>query len=315
MVDAPLGAQPIRCMSVDVEEYFHIEAVRGEIGPANWHRWPRRVEASMDRLLALLHQLDRRATLFFLGDVARHQPRLVRRCAEAGHEIASHGTNHERLHRLTPDTFRDDLLESRKRLEDLTGQPVLGYRAPTWSVTWRTAWALDVLAEAGFAYDASVFPVRHPWYGIPHAPDRPFMVRSHPDAAALLELPPLTWRVGRRNIAVAGGGYFRLLPLALMRRGLEQAAGQGRPAILYFHPWEFDPDLPRLPLGALGRVRTYTGLGRALGRLERILRLPGTWRPIAEDLDTFRGAAQQRDVVTLHPGPVPVRGRAAVSSA
>lgn len=256
----------------------------------------------MDRLLELFASLDRRATLFFLGDFARHHPGLVKRAAAAGHEIASHGNMHERLHRLAPDTLQQDLADSRKILEDLAGAPVLGFRAPTWSVTRQTAWALDVIAEAGFAYDASIFPVHHPWYGVPDAPDRPFFVRGRDNGPCMLELPPLTLQLEQYRLAVAGGGYFRLLPLALMKWGLRQAARDKRPAILYFHPWEFDPGFPRLPLSTLGRIRTCTGRRRSLAKLKTILELPGTWRPIADDLHLFRALAGERQPMTLLPG-------------
>jgi len=181
-------------------------------------------------------------------------------------------------------------------------------RAPTFSVVPQTAWAIDVLAEAGFQYDASVFPVKHQWYGVPGAPDRPFLIQG-PDGGRLLEVPPLTWSPGGvlkpiaasrgGKLPVAGGGYFRLLPLWFMKRGLRQAAQQGRPAILYFHPWEFDPDMPRMPLSFTGRLRTYTGLKSALSNLESIMATPGRWRPIAQGLDEFRTQAESTAVFDL----------------
>lgn len=288
---------PLRYLTLDVEEYFHIEAAHQQIPRSSWRDWPRRVQGQMDSILALLEEQGVRGTFFFLGDVAAQNRPLVRQCADAGHEIASHGHMHDRLHRLTPETFREDLLASKHLLEDIVGKPVLGYRAPTWSITRQTAWAIDVLAEAGFAYDASIFPVRHPWYGIPEAPLSPFYVQrtdAGEGGRSLLELPPLVWRVAGRHLAAAGGGYFRLLPLGLMKQGLKQAASERRPAILYFHPWEFDPDLPRMPLSATGRLRTYTGLSSALRRLKRILAMPGSWQPIAEDLPQLQAAAAGR---------------------
>ena len=158
------------------------------------------------------------------------------------------------------------MTEGKHCLEDQTGRAVLGYRAPTWSVTRQTSWAVEVLANAGFAYDASVFPVRHPSYGVPEAPDRPYYLRGEETGARMLEVPPLTWRVAGKHLAVAGGGYFRLLPLGLMKRGLRQAAAEQRPAILYFHPWEFDPDMPRLPLSLAGRLRDVYGIKVGGGR-------------------------------------------------
>lgn len=287
------GQPAIRCLSIDVEEYFHIEAAHSIISRQDWERWPSRAELNIELLLTLLHRHGRPATFFILGDVARRLPTLARRIAQAGHEIASHGTNHDRLHRLNPDTFRRDLSDSKKLLEDQVGQALIGYRAPTFSVVPQTAWAIDVLLELGFRYDASIFPVRHPWYGVPTAPLTPFRVAARAGGPTLLEVPPLVWRVWGRQIAVAGGGYFRLLPLTFMKRGLEQAACETRPAILYFHPWEFDPDMPRMPLSRLGIIRTYTGLKSAAARLESIMRQPATWTTIAQSLPAFEAMASR----------------------
>lgn len=289
---------PLRCVSMDVEEYFHIEAAYTTIGPSRWKDWPSRIQASMDLLLEMFSRQNRKGTFFILGDVARSHPRLAAQVAAAGHEIASHGTMHDRLHRLNPQTFREDLLTSKKLLEDQTGQRVIGYRAPTFSVVPQTAWAIDVLLDAGFEYDASIFPVRHPSYGVPDAPDEPFMVQG-PSGRSLLELPPLTWKLGKKKLAVAGGGYFRLLPLELMRRGLRQAAKDHRPAILYFHPWEFDPGLPRMPLPLLNKVRTYTGLKSAARKLEHILAQPARWVRLCDEIPRFKAAALQANPYKL----------------
>jgi len=285
---------PIRCLSIDVEEYFQIEAARHVVARDRWFQWPTRVEASMDTLLQLFADAGVRATLFILGNVAELHPDLVHRCAAAGHEIASHGTWHERLHRLNPAEFREDVHRSRAILEDLTGRRVLGYRAPTWSITRDTAWALDVLADLGFLYDASIFPTTHPQYGVPDAPIEPRFVRNGEHGLSLLEVPPLVWRTLGRNVPVAGGGYFRLLPLTMMKRGIEQAAQEQRPAVLYFHPWEFDPDMPRLPLGFTGRLRTYTGLRRSLDRLRHIITSFDGWMTIEQALPACRAMAQQQ---------------------
>ncbi len=297
---APNG-KPWRCVSIDVEEYFHIEAAHGTIPKAQWECWPSRVERNMDLLLSLFDRFNQRGTFFVLGHVAMRHPRLVRRIADAGHEVASHGTWHDRLHRLDPDTFQQDLLTSKHMLEDQSGQAVIGYRAPTFSIVPKTAWAIDVLIECGFKYDASIFPVRHHWYGVPKAPDRPFNVQARPDGPTLLEVPPLTLAVGSRKLPVAGGGYFRLLPLWLMRRGLAQAQAQQRPAVLYFHPWEFDPDTPRMPLPLLGRIRTYKGLSGATQRLESIMEQPGQWSPIAHALSSLERIAASGSTFCLQP--------------
>ncbi len=299
------SAAPIRCISIDVEEYFQIEAAYDAVGPGRWDDWPSRVERNMDLLFDLFDRTGCRATFFFLGSIAKRHPKLARRCVQLGHEVGSHGSMHDRLHRLTAESMLCDVCESKRVLEDQTGRPVLGYRAPTWSVTRQTSWAVDVLAEAGLRYDASVFPVSHPSYGVPDAPDRPYFIRSSATGKRLLELPPLTWRVGGKNLAVAGGGYFRLLPLSLMKRGLRQAAVEKRPAVLYFHPWEFDPGMPKMPLSATGRLRTYTGLKSAAKKLEHVIQAfdesgaQSTWRPIAEHLETFEDIAENAGVFTL----------------
>ena len=308
--DRAQSALPLRCVTVDVEEYFHIEAARGHVRRDQWDDWPSRAERNVDLLLDHFDRHGQLGTFFILGHVARRHPQLVKRIAQAGHEIASHGTGHDRLHRLDPNTFGQDLTEGKKLIEDQTGQRIVGYRAPTFSIVPQTAWAIDVLVEAGFEYDASIFPVRHPWYGVPTAPLEPFMVRNGGDGPALLEVPPLVWRVFGRHLPVAGGGYFRLLPLAFMNRGLVQAQRRGRPAVLYFHPWEFDPGMPRMPLSRLGRVRTYTGLARAADRLDLIMSQPARWLPISAGLDEWRGLAEQRPVFDLaSAGSEKVSGR------
>lgn len=291
------GAQ--RCLSVDVEEYFHIEAAYRTIPRADWDQWPSRVEASVDLLLDLFARHGRPATFFILGHVAKRHPAMVRRIAQAGHEIASHGTGHDRLHRLTVESFREDLHASKALLEDLTGQQVTGYRAPTFSVTPPTAWAVDVLLDEGFTYDGSIFPVRHPSYGVPSAPNKPFMVQSRADGESLLELPPLTLTWGGKNLPVAGGGYFRLLPMWFMKRGLKEAAVAGRPAVLYFHPWEFDPGIPAMGLPLTGRLRTYTGLKSAARKLESIIRHDADWLTMAQVAQQWRSYAQSQPVFTL----------------
>jgi len=296
-----------RVLTIDVEEYFHIEAAYTAIGPGKWNDWPTRVEASVDLLLELFDRHKRPGTFFILGDAAKRCPGMARKIADAGHEIASHGTNHDRLHRLSPDTFREDLLASKKLLEDQTGKKVIGYRAPTFSVVPQTAWAIDVLVDSGFEYDASIFPVRHPWYGVPDAPDRPFIVKGTSDGKSILEVPALTWSptgplkliTRDKKLPVAGGGYFRLLPLWFMRKGLAQATSQQRPAILYFHPWEFDPEFPKMPLSRTGRIRTYTGLRSAAAKLESIMKHDADWQTMADALPSFRAIAEQGEPYVL----------------
>jgi polysaccharide deacetylase family protein (PEP-CTERM system associated) len=260
-------------LSFDVEEHHRIEAAAGmSVSGASQARYLDQVESATDWLLELLDEHAVQATFFVLGTVAAGRPALVRRIHAQGHEIASHGWGHDHLSRLTAGAFRDDVRRSKQKLEDTAGAAVLGYRAPTFSITPRTAWAIDVLAELGFVYDSSIYPVRHDRYGAPDAPRQPFVVRG--PRCTLLELPPATLRVGPMRLPVGGGGYFRLLPLGLFDEAIDQTRRECSPAVtmLYFHPWEFEPRQERLPLRGLNRWRTYVGLYRSRTRLRRLLR-------------------------------------------
>lgn len=266
------NAAPLDCLlTFDVEEYFQIEAARGVVSSDEWNRYESRVEGVMDWLLETLDTHQTRATFFVLGWIARKYPQMVRRIAELGHEIASHGDMHDRLHRLTPESFREDMLRSKLTLEDITSCSVRGYRAPTFSLMRETEYAVDVLIEAGFEYDSSVQPIRHPHYGVYDAPVAPYLLHGR-GGGRLLEIPPLCYERGRMRLPVAGGGYFRLFPLGVMNAGIRRARAELRPAMLYFHPWEFDEHQPRLPLKGVNRFRTYVGLKRTRRRLEALLK-------------------------------------------
>ncbi len=261
-------------VSFDVEEHHRIEAAVGlEVGPELRAEYGARMERATRELLDHLARANALATFYVVGEIARTHPQLVRDIHAAGHEVGSHSFDHRRVHRFTPDTFRADLRASKGALEQATGAPVFGFRAPTFSVTRETAWAIDVLAEEGFEYDSSIFPVHHDRYGVPDAPRGPFLVTGR--ERELLELPPLTLRALGLNLPVAGGGYFRLFPLGFMKAGLRQAARAAdrgpQVGMLYFHPWEFDPGQPRLPLARLARWRTYVGVTRTANRLARLL--------------------------------------------
>lgn len=265
-------------LSFDVEEHDRIEAAAGLAVPADlkWE-YAARMEQATRRLLAQLAAASTLATFYVVGEIAVSHPGLVRDIAAAGHEVGSHSWSHRRVHRFTPDEFRDDLRRSIDALSTAAGVPVRGFRAPTFSVVRRTAWAVDVLAGSGLAYDTSVFPVRHDRYGVPDAPRVPFHLRNSPGGGAsgvrsIVELPMATWRLPGYSVPVAGGGYFRLLPLWAIEAGIDQLTRQKSPlAMLYFHPWEFDPTMPRLPLGGLARFRTYVGIGKTEARLARLL--------------------------------------------
>jgi polysaccharide deacetylase family protein (PEP-CTERM system associated) len=266
-------------LSFDVEEHFRIEAAAGITLPEPLKRdYARRMEDRTKLILDRLAARSAAATFFVVGEIARTHPGLVRDIAAAGHEVASHSWDHRRVHRFDPASFREDLRKSKDALEQAAGSAVVGFRAPTFSIVRETGWAIDVLAECGFAYDSSIFPVRHDRYGIPAAPRAPF--RAVGRERSILELPPATYRVMGQNLPVAGGGYFRLFPPAVMRAGIRQRAAKTVPpvAMLYFHPWEFDPDQPRLPLKRLSRWRTYVGSGKSMSRLERLMGQPYTFK-------------------------------------
>jgi polysaccharide deacetylase family protein (PEP-CTERM system associated) len=261
----------LNAMTVDVEDYFHVSALAASAPRERWDGFESRVERNTSRLLDLFDEFGVRVTCFVLGWVADRHPQVVKAITARGHEVASHGYWHQLVYDLTPEAFRDDVRRSRALLQDLSGQRVDGYRAPSFSITRRSLWALDVLVEEGYTYDASIFPVRHDRYGIPDAPRHAYRVDRA--AGPLTELPPSTATLAGQNVAVAGGGYFRLLPYAWTRWGIDRLnAVEQRPAIFYLHPWEVDPDQPRLQASALSRIRHYTNLGRTEDRLRRLLR-------------------------------------------
>jgi polysaccharide deacetylase family protein (PEP-CTERM system associated) len=269
----PATAAPPRVIvSFDVEEHYRIEAAAGlTVDATRKAAYAERMEDSTRWLLDCLAKRDIRASFYVVGEIARDRPSLIKAMQRAGHEVGSHSWDHRRIHVHTPASFREDVRTSKDAIEQVTGEAVAGYRAPTFSVVAQTAWALDELAELGLRYDSSIYPVRHDRYGVPDAPRAPFYAVG--ERHAMLELPPMTLRLPGANLPVGGGGYFRLFPLAVMKHALRQTARQCRPAVamLYFHPWEFDPGQQRLPLGRMSRWRTYVGIGRSRGRLETLL--------------------------------------------
>lgn len=265
------GVFPI-VLSFDVEEHDRIEAAADlDVGPALKAHYRDRLDETTRWLLDTLDRAEVRATFFVVGQVALSNPDLVRAISAAGHEVASHGWDHRRVLGMEPDEFREDVYRSQDTLEQITGAAVVGYRAPTFSIVPETAWALDVLAELDMQYDSSIYPVRHDRYGVPGAPRAPFLARG--ERESILELPPTTLRVGGMNVPMGGGGYFRLFPLWLTDLALWQTRANCRPAVamLYFHPWEFDPEQPRLPMGRLNRFRTYVGVNRNRDRFIDLL--------------------------------------------
>jgi polysaccharide deacetylase family protein (PEP-CTERM system associated) len=270
---APRAGAPgiLNALTVDVEEYYHAtivqEAVRGGARCA----FESRVVPAADRLLSLLADHRVTATLFVLGEVAAAHPQLIRRMASLGHEIACHGYSHTRISSLTRQQFRSDIARAKGLLEDLTSEPVVGYRAPDFSLPLDPAWVYDTLAALGFTYDSSVYPIRHDRYGDPSAPRAPYALRTGA-ASPLVELPVGTLRLMGANLPIGGGGYFRLLPLGFVRWGIRRVnRGEHRPVVFYVHPWELDPDQPSVPMPAAQRFRHYVGLRRTQQKLAALL--------------------------------------------
>lgn len=262
------GTEPTHILSFDVEEYFHVQAAAMNVDQSP--DFPNRLGPVVERILERLDAAGASATFFVLGRVARTQAGLVRTIAHAGHEIAAHSLDHTMITHMTRDQFRDDVRANRSQLEDLTGRPVIGYRAPTFSITNHTAWALDVLAEQGFEYDSSIFPIRHDRYGIAAAPPNPH-VAVGPGGTRILEIPPLTWRAWGKNWPVGGGGYLRLLPAWVTVGALRRAARRGDCGMIYVHPWELDAGQPVLPMGRVARWRHRVGLQSTAAKLKKLL--------------------------------------------
>jgi polysaccharide deacetylase family protein (PEP-CTERM system associated) len=272
-VNAPaafLPSMPINGLSVDVEDWFQVGAFETVIARDLWDGLDCRVERNCETVLQLFDEAGVKATFFTLGWVARRYPAMMRRIAATGHEVASHGWDHARVHTLDPTRFAADLKRTREELEDITGQAVQGYRAPSFSIDARDPWAHRVLAEQGYRYSSSVAPIVHDHYGWPEAPR--FAFRPVP-GSDLLELPVATAEFAGRRIAAGGGGFFRVLPYALSRWAIRQVnRREGRPAVFYFHPWEIDPEQPRVGTASLrSKMRHYTNLGTMHEKLKQLI--------------------------------------------
>jgi polysaccharide deacetylase family protein (PEP-CTERM system associated) len=258
----------VNALSIDVEDYFQVSAFAPHVPRGAWDTMECRVERNVERILALLAGENAKATFFTLGWIAERYPELVRRIADAGHEVASHGFAHRRASEQTPDEFLADIRLAKAILEDISGCEVRGYRAPSFSIGKANTWAFDAIAEAGYRYSSSLYPIRHDHYGVPDAPRFAHAVRP-----ALLEIPVATVRVLRANWPAGGGGYFRLAPYALSKWSIRRINARDRqPAMFYFHPWELDPDQPRVAgAGAKARFRHYLNLRRMAPRLSRLV--------------------------------------------
>ena len=267
VIDTAAPARIKHFFTVDVEEYFQVVALAPYAPMSSWETFESRVEPAIDRLLALMAEHGATGTFFTVGWVAERHPAMVKRIAAAGHELASHTYDHVRITHQTPDAFRESIRRTKSILEDLSGAPVLGFRAPSFSIVRGTEWALDLLIEEGHRYDSSLFPVSRSGYGYvggqrdPHWIDRP--------AGRIAEIPPATLHLLGQTLPAAGGAYFRILPPVLVHSALRSSAERGVPGTFYIHPWEWDPGQPRLAVPFLTRVRHYAGQAGTFGRLER----------------------------------------------
>ncbi len=258
-------------LTVDVEEWFHPEAVQNQFPPETWDKQEKRVEPLIDKLLDLFAQYNARATFFVLGWVAERNPQIVKNIVAAGHEIASHSYSHRMVTRMTPEEFDEDLKKSVQVLQDISGKKVRGFRAPTFSITKQNLWAFDILIQNGLEYDSSIYPIWHDRYGIPDAPRSPFLFQGQ-NGQQIAEFTMPTIQIGSKNLPFGGGGYLRLLPLWFTMFGIRRFNNEGQSAIIYMHPWEFDPEQPRLPMGKLQSFRHYGKIKHNFAKLTHLLK-------------------------------------------
>ena len=285
--------KPIHCLSFDVEEHFQVSAFESPMRRRHWVQFESRVERNTNKLLDLLADRRVHATFFVLGRVAERHPGLVRRIVEEAHEVASHGYAHELVTAQTPAAFREDVRKAKKILEDLIGQLVQGYRAPSFSITRDKMWALPILAEEGYTYDSSIFPVLHPTYGIPHA--TPYSHQVSTETGVLWEIPLSTVNIFGLRVPIAGGGYFRLFPYPLLRQLLKKIERTGHPLVMYLHPWELDPDQPRMPGPMLSKFRHYVNLHKTETRLVSLIE-DFRFAPIREAIAPIRRRCHEQEV-------------------
>ena len=285
----------LNALTVDVEDYFHVQAFAGVVRQTDWERYPSRVEQNTYRLLELFSSKRVRATFFVLGWVAERFPGLVQAIGKAGHRIGCHGYAHQVIYESNDVDFRNDVRRAKQIIEDITGTRIISYRAPSYSITAETLWAVEVLGEEGFEYDSSIFPVRHDNYGIPDAPRFPYIKRLK-CGRQINEFPPSTLRFLGNNIPIAGGGYLRLFPYKLTAWAINYLNKTERqPAMVYLHPWEIDPDQPRISASWLSRFRHYKNLDSTETKCQKLLDA-FSWGPMEEVLlqrmpESFRGCA------------------------
>jgi len=284
----------LNALTVDVEDYYQVEAFAGVVRREDWPNWESRVERNTKLLLEMFARHSVRGTFFTLGYVAEQHPQLIREIAESGHEIACHSYYHRLVYSQTPDEFRQDLRNAKHRLEDLIGATVIGYRAPSYSITAQSLWALDILIEEGFSYDSSIFPVHHDRYGMPDAERFPHVL--HRPTGEIVEFPPSTVRMGGTNLPISGGGYFRLYPYSLFRLGWQKInRTEAESAIFFLHPWEVDPDQPIVPGTRLNIWRHRVNLSQTQRKLERLLK-DFAFAPVREILAKRNLGLQTREM-------------------
>lgn len=287
-------ARQLNALTVDVEDYYQVEAFAKVVRREDWPKWESRVERNTKLLLEMFARHNVRGTFFTLGYVAEQHPQLIREIARAGHEIACHSYYHRLVYSQTPEEFRQDLRQAKQRLEDLTGAAVIGYRAPSYSITAQSLWALDILIEEGFSYDSSIFPVHHDRYGMPDAERFPHVL--HRSTGEIIEFPPSTVRIGSTNIPISGGGYFRLYPYRLFRLGWQRInRSEAESAIFFLHPWEVDADQPIVPGTRLNILRHRVNLKHTERKLERLLK-DFTFTSVAQVLANRNLGLQTREL-------------------
>lgn len=258
-------------LTIDVEDYYHVSAFESIIKFEDWGRFESRVEKNTLKILELLNTFKIKATFFILGWIAERSPQMVKEIQKEGHEIACHGYRHQLVYEIGPERFREDITRSKRILEDIIGKEVIGYRAPSYSITKKSLWGLSILAEEGFKYDSSIFPIRHDRYGIPDFSRFSKKINLN-GKGEILEIPLSTIQLFGKNIPIAGGGYLRLLPVRFIEWGIRSLnKKENQPAIIYFHPWEIDPEQPKLNGSRVSVFRHHVNIGKTFSKLKRLL--------------------------------------------
>ncbi len=262
----------LNALTIDLEEYYHVAAFDHIIDKHNWENMESRIERNLEKILSILDEYKVKATFFTLGWVAERNPILIRTILNEEHEIASHGFNHTMINHQSRQSFKEDIKKSKMLLEDITGSKIKGYRAPTFSINASSLWALNILHEQGYSYDSSIFPIKHDRYGMPNAKRFPHIIKLNGNDT-IKEFPPSTIKFLKWNFPIAGGGYIRLFPLQFIKWGIKRINDvEKQPAVIYLHPWEFDPEQPRIPAGWLCRFRHYVNLDTTENKLRHLIK-------------------------------------------